>query len=447
MKPATDNSKEKSSRIDLMFRALKYKNFRLFVGGQSLSLIGTWIQMVAMTWLVYRLTNSALMLGIVGFSGQIPSFLLGPLAGVLADRWNRHRILLITQSLALLQALILSFIVFTNVVVVWHLIVLSISLGIINAFDMPIRQSFVVEMIENQKQDLGNAIALNSTMVNAARLAGPSIAGILVASFGEGWCFLINAISYVAVVISLLRMKLDPYEANPSKKNIIGELKEGFSYTFNFLPIRYLIMLLALVSVASTPVTLLAPVIATKYLHGNASTYGFLIGAYGCGALMGAAYLLNKKNVLGLGKLIAIAVILFSVGAISFSFSRFFPLSILLLMITGLGMMLEVASTNTMIQTIVEEDKRGRVMSFYAMAFRGMSPFGSIFGGGLATLIGAPLTLLSGGIICLIGAGVYIKKLPMLRPLIRPIYVRMGILPEVAQGVQTASQITSPTVD
>ena len=447
MNNTKSEEKIKSGRIDLMFRALKYKNFRLFVGGQSLSLIGTWIQMVAMTWLVYRLTHSPLMLGVVGFSGQIPAFVLGPLAGVLADRWNRHKILLVTQSLALVQALILSLLVFTNLVEVWYLIALSIMLGIINALDMPIRQSFVVEMIENQKQDLGNAIALNSTMVNTARLAGPSIAGILVASVGEGWCFLINAVSYVAVVISLLRMKLDPYEVKHVKKEIISELKEGFKYTFGFLPIRYLITLLAVVSFISTPVTMLAPVIATKYLHGNASTYGFLIGAYGSGALIGAVFLLNKKSVLGMGRLIAAAVVLFSLGTIAFSFSRSFPLSIFLLMITGLGMMLEVASTNTIVQTIVEEDKRGRVMSFYAMAFRGMSPFGSIIGGGLATLIGAPLTLFGGGLVCLMGALFFYKKLPLIRPLIRPIYVRMGILPVVAQGVQNASQVDSPTVD
>ena len=369
MNQADDNTKGKASRIDLMFRALKYRNYRLFVGGQSLSLIGTWIQMIAMTWLVYRLTDSALMLGVVGFCSQIPLFFLGPISGVLADRWNRHKTLLITQSLALVQAVILSAIVFTGIVEVWHLIVLSILLGIINALDMPVRQSFVVEMIENQKQDLGNAIALNSTMVNAARLAGPSIAGILVASVGEGWCFLINAVSYIAVVVSLLRMKLQPFEAKPSNKKIYAELKEGFSYAYNFLPIRYLITLLAVVGIFSTPVTLLAPVIATKYLFGNAKTYGFLIGAYGSGALIGAVILLNKKSVLGMGRLIALAVTLFGTGAAAFSFSRYFPLSIFFLMITGLGLMMEVASTNTLIQTIVEEDKRGRVMSFYAMAF------------------------------------------------------------------------------
>ena len=443
MNPAQENLKRKSKRLELMFRALRYKNFRLFVGGQSLSLIGTWIQMIAMTWLVYRLTGSAFMLGIIGFSGQIPSFILGPIAGVLADRWNRHKTLLITQGLALLQAVILSAIVFAGIVEIWHLIVLSIMLGIINALDMPIRQSFVVEMIENQKQDLGNAIALNSTMVNAARLAGPSIAGILVASFGEGWCFLINAISYVAVVISLLRMKIDPHEPKPSTKNIAGELKEGFTYAYNFLPIRYLIVLLAVVGIVSTPVTLLAPVIATKYLMGNARTYGFLIGAYGSGALVGAVILLNKKSVLGLGRIIALAVMLFGAGTIGFSFSRLFSISMFMLIAAGLGMMLEVASTNTMIQTIVEEDKRGRVMSFYAMAFRGMSPFGSIIGGSLAAAIGAPLTLCGMGIICLVSSTLYIRKLPSLRPLIRPIYVRMGILPELAKGIQNASQSPS----
>lgn len=423
-----------------MFRAMRYKNFRLFVGGQSLSLIGTWIQMIAMNWLIYRMTNSEFMLGLVGFAGQIPAFLLGPFAGVMADRWSRHKTLLFTQSLALLQAFMLSVIVFLNVVEIWHLIVLSVMLGIINAFDMPIRQSFVVEMIDNQKKDLGNAIALNSSMVNTARLAGPSIAGILVASVGEGWCFVINAVSYVAVVVSLLRMKIPPHKLPLVKKKMSAELKEGLSYAYNFLPIRYLIALLAVVSITSTPVTLLAPVIATKYLSGNASTYGFLIGAYGSGALVGAVLLLNKKSVVGLGRLIGMAVLLFGTGAALFSFSRIFSLSVIFLMITGLGMMLEVASTNTLIQTIVEEDKRGRVMSFYGMAFRGMSPFGSIFGGSLASLIGVPFTLLAGGIVSISGALIYLKKLPSLRPFIRPIYEKMGIIPEVASGVRDASR-------
>ncbi len=420
-----------TTRFRLMFRALKYKNYRLFVGGQSLSLVGTWIQMVAITWLVYKMTNSAFILGVVGFSGQMPLFLIAPFAGVIADRWNKKRVLLITQSLALVQALILSILVFTKVVTIWHLIGLSIFLGIINAFDMPIRQAFVVDMLDNKKQDLNNAIALNSSMVNGARLIGPSIAGILIATVGDGWCFAINCLSYLAVIISLLRMKIINIPKIKSQSRAIEQLKQGFSYTFGFKPIKYLILLLALVGLIGTPLTLLAPVFAKDFLHGNASTFGFLMSAYGSGALIGAVYLLNKKNVLGLGKLIAFAVMIFGAGMISFSLSRALWLSIIIMMISGMGMMLHVASTNTLLQTIAEENKRGRVMSFYAMAFRGMAPFGSLLSGSLAGLIGAPATLILGGAGCIIGVSFYFKRLPFLRTFVRPIYERMGILPEV----------------
>ncbi|MFA5974017.1 MAG: MFS transporter [Lentimicrobiaceae bacterium] len=425
-----------------MFRTLKYINFRLFVGGQSLSLIGTFIQMVATTWLVYKITNSAFMLGVVGFSGQIPLFILAPIAGVIADRWDKKRILLITQSLALVQALVLSVIVFAGIVQVWHLIVLSIILGIINAFDMPIRQAFVIDMLDNQKQDLNNAIALNSSMVNGARLIGPSIAGILIATVGDGWCFAINCLSYGAVIISLLRMNIiisKPKTQSPAR--VLTEIKEGFSYTFGFKPIRYLILLLALVSLAGTPITLLAPVFAKDFLHGNSSTFGFLMSAYGAGALIGAIYLLNKKSVLGLGKLIAFSVLIFGMGLIVFSVSRVLWLSVIVMIISGMGMMLHVASTNTLLQTITEENKRGRVMSFYSMAFMGMAPFGSLLSGSLAGLIGASGTLILGGVICIIGVSFYYKKLPSVRPFVRPIFERMGILPEIATGIEKASEV------
>jgi MFS family permease len=426
-------------RLKQMFRSLKHKNFRLFVEGQSLSLIGTWLQMVALTWLVYRLTNSAFMLGIVGFAGQIPMFVVTPFAGVFADRWNRHKLLLVTQSLALVQALVLTVLVFLNIIQIWQIITLSVLLGIINAFDMPIRQAFVSDMIDNQKEDIGNAIALNSSMVNAARLIGPSIAGILIATVGEGWCFLVNAISFTAVVISLLRMDVRFVKKNVKELKVFSELKEGFKYSFTFPPIKNLILLLASVSLVSTSVVLLAPVFAKNYLHGGADTYGFLIGAYGSGALVGAIYLLNKKNVLGLGRLITFAVLVFGVSIILLSFSRFFILSVILMLLAGSGMMLHLASTNTLLQTISEESKRGRVMSFYAMGFRGMSPFGSLIAGSLASLIGPPETLIISGIVCLTGGTIFYSKLPALRKIIKPIYENLGILPQIAQGVESAT--------
>ncbi len=392
-----------------------------------------------MTWLVYSLTNSAFMLGIIGFSGQIPLFIISPFAGVLADRFNKHRMILLTQILALVQAFLLAVLVLTGYVEIWHLIVLSVLLGSINAFDMPIRQAFVVEMLDDDKQDLGNAIALNSSMVNAARLVGPSLAGLLIASVGEGWCFMINAVSYIAVVVSLLKMKINYTRKETKGAKVLNDLKEGFKYTFGFPPIKYLILLLAVISLVNTPLTLLAPVIAKKYLHGGADTFGFLMGAYGSGALVGAVYLLNKKNVLGLGKLIGIAVITLGSAMILFSFSTIFIFSLAIMILAGLGMMLHIASTNTLLQTISEGKKRGRVMSFYAMAFRGMSPFGSLLAGSLGSAIGAPLTILAGGVICISGAGIFLAKLPGIRIFVKPIYENLGILPQIAAGVQQAS--------
>jgi MFS family permease len=315
---------------------------------------------------------------------------------------------------------------------------LAVLLGAINAFDMPIRQAFVFEMIDDKKEDLGNAIALNSSMVNAARLVGPSIAGILIATVGEGWCFLINSISYVAVVVSLLKMEIKIVPGRKRETKIAEELKEGFSYTFVFAPIMYLILLLAVVSLMSNSLTLLAPVFAKECLHGNASTFGFLMAGYGSGALAGAIYLLNKKTVLGLGRLIAFAVIFLSLSMFVMAISRIFILSITMMFTAGTGMMLHIASVNTLLQTISEESKRGRVMSFYAMAFRGMSPFGSLIGGGLGGWIGAPLTVLIGAAACFVSALFYISKLPVIRPLVKPIFESLGILPQLAKGVQQA---------
>ena len=422
-----------------MFRALKYKNYRLFVSGQSISLIGTWIQMVAMLWLVYSITNSAVILGIVGFSGQIPMFVVAPFAGAIADRINKHKFILVTQILALVQAFVLSALVFFSLVTVWHLIVLSIILGVINALDMPVRQSFVIEMIENNKEDIGNAIALNSSMVNAARLIGPSVAGILIATIGEGWCFFLNSLSYIAVVISLVKMKINPVVHKGEDKKILRDISEGFKYSFGFPPIKYLIGQLAVIGLFGSMITLLAPVVSKEMLHGNASTFGFLMSAFGSGALIGAAYLLNKKTVLGLGKLIAGAACLFGLSLILFSFSHIFVLSIIIMLFAGLSNMLIIASTNTLLQTIVEEDKRGRVMSLYTMAFRGMSPFGNLLAGSLAGFIGTEFALASGGIISFISGLLFLNRIPYLRNFVHPIYAKLGIIQEVATGVQQAS--------
>lgn len=432
---------EKESLLKSIVRSLRHRNFRLFFSGQSISLIGTWMQRIALGWLVYRLTNSAFLLGLVGFAGQIPTFLLASFAGVLADRSNRHRILILTQSLAMLQALVLSFLVLFHLIRIWHVIVLSIILGIINAFDMPTRQSFLVEMVE-EKKDLGNAIALNSSMVNSARLLGPSAAGMLIAAFGEGTCFLINAISYMAVIISLLLMKIDGKKVKPHNSKVWQELKEGFRYALGFAPIRDILLIFALINLVGMPYMVLMPVFAKDVLHGGPSALGFLMGSTGLGALGGAVYLASRKSVLGLGKMIPIAATIFGLALIAFSFSRLLFFSLGLMMLTGIGQMILMASSNTLLQTLVDDDKRGRVMSFYTMAFMGATPVGSLIAGFLASKIGAPWTVFIGGLVCIFGAFFFAKRLSILRELVRPIYVKMGIIPEIAIGIQSATELS-----
>lgn len=414
--------------LKILFRALHSRNYRLFVAGQSVSLVGTWMQQVAMSWLVYRLTNSAFLLGVIGFTSQIPTFLLSPVAGVLADRWNRRRLLVLTQGLAMLQAAVLAAMVFAHIIQVWHLIVLSLVLGVVNAFDIPIRQSFVIEMVDN-REDLGNAIALNSSMVQAGRLIGPTFAGLLVASVGEGVCFLLNSASYLAVLLALVAMKLgpSPHLGRP-RRHVLHELKEGVSYAFGFAPIRSILLLVSLVSLTGMPYMVLAPVYAKEVLHGGAHTFGFLMTAAGCGALIGTVRLASRRNVLGLGRVIAIAPMLLASGVIIFSLSTYLPLSLAALVLAGYGASTSVASSNTIVQTIVEEDKRGRVMSFFAMSFMGMVPFGSFIAGTLAGIIGTRNTLLLGSSLCITGAIVFAFHLRKLRELVRPIYISKGVM-------------------
>lgn len=415
--------------LKLIFRALSHRNYRLFFGGQSISLIGTWMQQIALSWLVYRLTHSAFLLGVVGFTGRIPTFLLAPFAGVWVDRWNRHRLLVVTQILSLNQALILALLVFAGIIAIWQIICLSLFLGLINAFDVPARQAFVMDMV-GKKEDLANAIALNSSMVNGARLLGPSLAGMLIAVVGEGTCFLLNGLSFLAVIASLLAMKMIPEKTKVKKPPFWEGLKEGFSYAFGFAPIRSLLLLLALISLMGMPYMVLMPVFARDILQGDSHTYGFLMGASGVGALGGALFLASRKNVLGLGKIIVIASSIFGIGLIGFSQSRLFPLALFSMVLSGFGMMVQMASSNTVLQTIVDEDKRGRIMSFYTMAFMGMVPFGNLLAGSLASKIGAPETVMMGGIACLLGSMLFAKKLPSLRRMLRPIYVRKGIIVE-----------------
>jgi MFS family permease len=439
------NKLKSSFSPDTIFRSLKYRNYRLFFSGQGISLIGTWMQRISMPWLVYHMTGSELMLGVVSFAGQIPTFLLSPFAGVITDRINRYHVLLVTQAVSLIQAAALAWLTLSGSVQIWQIVSLSVALGCINAFDVPARQSFVIDMV-GKKDDLGNAIALNSLMFNGARILGPSVAGILLAATSEGVCFLINAVSYIFVIASLLMMKLEISRIKKSKPSILTELREGLSYTFGFSPIKYLLLLLSIVSLTGMSYTVLMPVFAKEVLSGNSQTYGFLMGASGVGALTGAIYLASRTTILRLGRIVPASAILFGSGLVLLSFSRMFLPALALMIFVGMGMMLQTAASNTILQTITDDDKRGRVMSFYTMAVMGTAPFGSLIAGALAKTIGTPLTMMLGGISTIIGAIVFLKKLPELRNIVRPIYVKMGIIPEVAVGIRSATEDTSGPV-
>jgi len=426
---------EKQSTFEFIGRALRYRNYRLYFGGQGVSLIGTWMQQIAMSWLVYRLTDSAFYLGLIGFTSQAPMFFFTSFAGVFIDRIHRRNLLIITQTLATVQASLLAFLTLSGHIQVWHLVLLSLFLGCINAVDMPARQSFVVEMVES-KEDLGNAIALSAFMFNSARLVGPAIAGIVVSAIGEGPCFLINAISFLAIIATLLAMRIPNRKSKTASASFFQGLKEGYLYAMGFPPIRYVLLLLALTSLVGMPYMVLMPIFARDILHGGPHTLGFLMGASGVGALIGSLYLASRKSVLGLGKLIVIASSIFGVGLIAFSFSRSFALSLFLLLFSGFGMIVQMASSNTILQTIVDEDKRGRIMGFYVMAFGGTAPFGSIMAGGLASKIGAPNTLVISGIICIIGSLLFLRRLPRFRQAVRPTYIKMGIIREMPVDLQ-----------
>jgi MFS family permease len=433
-----------SGSVAFMLRALRYRNYRLFFGGQIVSLAGTWITMTATSWLVYRLTGSALLLGVVGFAGQFPTFVLGPFAGIFVDRWDRHRLLVLTQTLSMAQSFALAALTLTGRISITHIILLNLVQGVVNAFDMPARQAFVVQLIE-KKTDLGNAIALNSSMVNAARLVGPSIAGIVIAMTGEGWCFMIDGFSYVAVIVALLRMQIPKTTtAARPRGSAVGLFLEGFRYAFGFRPVRSIILLLALVSLVGVPYSVLMPIFAATVFRGGPNTLGFLMGASGCGALLGALWLAARKSVVGLGRVIPMACGLFGTGLIAFSFTGSLVLAIPCLVIAGFGFMVQMAASNTVIQTIVDDEKRGRVMSFYMMAFLGTAPFGSLMAGSLSTRFGPQHTLLIGGICCLGGALWFARELPAIRIAIRPIYVKLGILREVAAGLSEAAELSVP---
>ena len=413
------------SRLATAVRALRHRNFQLFFAGQLISLIGTWMQTVAQSWLVYRLTGSTLLLGTVGFASQIPVFLIAPIGGTVADRANRHRVVIATQAVSMVLAFILAVLTLTHRIQVWQIMVLAASLGVVNAFDIPARQAFLMDMVG--REDLMNAIALNSSMFNGARIIGPAVAGILVAWVGEGWCFFANAVSYIAVIAGLMMMKIEHPVNLANQGSPIEHILEGFRFVAHAMPLRAILMLLGLVSLVGMPYSVLMPVFASQILHGGARELGWLMGATGVGALLGALSLATRVGVKGLGKLIALCAGGFGGSLILFAFSKIFWLSMVLLLPVGFTMMVQMAASNTLLQSMVPDQMRGRVIALYSMMFMGMAPFGAFFAGAIAHHVGAPWTVAIGGVACIAGAIVFGMDLPNFRTQARELVLAQGM--------------------
>ncbi len=469
------SSAPRTGTLASTFRALNHYNYRLFFGGQGISLIGTWMTRVATSWLVYEITREGWILGIVSFSGQIPILLVAPLAGAWVEQANRYRILIATQALSMIQSFALAALSLAHIIDVWQIIVLAAMQGLINAVDTPARQAFLVELIEDRR-DLSNAIALNSSMFNGARLIGPSIAGLLYAEVGAGYCFLIDGISYIAVIAALLAMRVKPHVVQPRKHNIWHDLVEGYFYVYRLTPLRAIFLLLGLLSIFGIPYGTLMPVFADSLASdaeghavrtierphnvtsatdptsqasaAGARIYGFLLAATGTGALCGALFLASRSTIVGLGRVIAFNATMFAVSVIVFAFSRWLWLSLLTSFTAGFGMMAHMAASNTIVQTVVDDDKRSRVMGFYTMTVLGMTPIGSLFAAGLVVLLnrlfgttgtpfGARYTVAIGGLLSLAGVIYFIVRLPALRKAARPMFERAGVLPQIATGLES----------
>jgi MFS family permease len=421
---------ERSSSVAFALRTLNYRNYRLFFGGQIVSLVGTWITTTATSWLVYRLTGNAWYLGLVGFASQFPAFLLSSAAGIYVDRWNRHRLLIATQALSMCISFALGAMTLTGRISIHVLLIISAVQGLVNAFDLPCRQAFVVSIIED-KADLGNAIALNSSMFNGARLIGPSVAATIIAVSNEGWCFMLDGISFFAVIVALMNMRIRPgSQTHARRASAFEQFKQGWSYAFGFHPVRSIIILLAVVSLMGVPYTVLMPVFAGDVLHGGPHTFGLLMTTSGLGALLGALWLAGRPSVVGLSKVIPISAALFGAGLLGLSISRTLPLALACMVVTGFGIMVQAAGSNTVLQTIVPDETRGRVMSFFLMAYLGTAPFGSLLAGALSRRVGVPWTLAAGGVFCGVGALWFAGALPEFHETIRPIYVNLGLITE-----------------
>ncbi len=440
---------ESTSNPPFLLRALRHRNFRLFLAGQIVSLVGTWMSMIASSWLVYRLAiaedrPAALLLGLVAFAGQSPMFLLTPLTGVWIDRWNRRTILIVTQAASMVHSFVLAALVLSGVITITQLVVLSVLQGLINAWDVPARQSFTVEMIED-RDDLSNAIALSSSTMHAGRLLGSAVGGYLIYAVGEGVCFLIDGVSFLAVIGALSSMRIERVVRTTLPVRALASLREGVRYAMGFVPIKMLLAMVAMTSLSTMSQNALMPIFAADVLGGNAGTLGWMLGATGVGALAGGLYLASRRNVLGMDRAITLAGLALGAAMIAFAWSRSLAVSIPLLIAIGFCLVVQMGSCNIMLQTIVDDDKRGRVMALFAMSFLGVAPAGSLLGGGMATLLGAPATVTIAAAGCLVSAVVFAVRLPRLRRLVRPIYQTKGILPQRAQGIQSSEALEGPT--
>lgn len=405
-------------------RSLAGRNYQLYFSGQLVSMIGTWMQQLALSWLTYKLTNSPFLLGAVAFVGTAPAFFLSPIAGVLSDRFNRHKLIIFTQTTSMILAFVLAALAFSGQVQLWQIILIGILSGLVNAVDMPVRQAFVIDLVQDKK-DLPNAIALNSSLMNLTRLLGPAVAGGVIAMFGEGVCFLANGISYIAVIAALLAMRFPkPAVVSPQTKSIALHIKEGFSYAFNFFPIRSLLLVSAVSSMAGMPLSTLMPALARDTFHGGASTLGYLMSASAVGSLLGTILLASRSSLRGIGRHIVVAMVAFSAAMMIFAFNRSFAAALVLLAVIGFGTMFQMAASNTLLQTLVEEDKRGRVMSIYSMCFMGMMPLGSLLAGSLASLVGSTVTIFVAGVLCLAVAAWLAGALPVMREAAHSVMVR-----------------------
>lgn len=416
-----------SRQLRHTFRALESRNFRLFISGQLVSLIGTWMQQLALSWLVYRLTQSAFQLGLVAFLAQAPGVLIAPFAGLLADRYNRRNLLILTQALAMAHAALLAVLTLSGQIQHWHVLCLSVFIGIVTGLDIPVRQSLLLDLLD-KPEHLGNAISLNSSVFNGARLLGPAIAGFAIHSIGESWCFLLNTLSFGAVLAALFAIKIRRETSVERQSSYLESLKEGLAYVYNHPPMRAILLMIALMSLVGLPYSVLMPVYAREVLHGNAQTLGLLMGMAGLGAVTGAVYLASRPNVLGLGRVIAIAVFGFALTLLVFSQVNVLWLAMPCLYLLGLAMMLQFASSNILLQTIVDEKKRGRVMSLYTMAYIGAYPVGSLLAGWLGAHVGLSVTLVAGGLLTLLGAVWFVVQYPGMRVYLLPVYEEKGLL-------------------